>query len=82
MNACLSVFSALMNNEFLHLPKSDQRKLLARNVPLYIQYILAKYINSDTGYEQVKWLLGNHIPCLNRKDRKRLKKVSLGKLNR
>ena len=36
---------ALMSSEFLHLSKSDQRKLLARNVPLYIQYILAKYIN-------------------------------------
>ena len=76
------VSKALMNNEFLHLPKSDQRKLLARNVPLYIQYILARYINSKTGYEQVSWLLGIHVPRLRRREKKRLKKVSLQKLNR
>ena len=70
-----------MSNEFLHLPKSDQRKLLARNVPLYIQYILAKYINSNTGYEQISWLLGSHVPHLNRREKKSLKKVSLKKLN-
>ena len=50
--------SALMSKEFIHLHKSDQRKLLARNVPLYVQYVLARYINSDSGYEQISWLLG------------------------
>ena len=47
-----------MSKEFINLHKSDQRKLLARNVPLYVQYVLARYINSDSGYEQIRWLLG------------------------
>ena len=50
-----------MSKEFINLHKSDQRKLLARNVPLYVQYVLARYINSDSGYEQIRWLLGSEI---------------------
>lgn len=50
---------ALMHQEFLRLPKSDQRKLLSRNTPLFIQYVIARYITGETGYEQIGWLLGN-----------------------
>ena len=70
-----------MNREFLHLPKIDQRKLLARNVPLYIQYVLARYINSESGYKQVSWLLGAHVPPMTSKEKSKLKKISLKKLN-
>jgi len=72
---------ALMSKEFINLHKSDQRKLLARNVPLYVQYILARYINSDSGYEQIRWLLGNHAPEMNSREKSKLKKISLKKLN-
>ncbi len=49
---------ALMHREFLELKKSDQRKLLARNTPLYIQYILARYFSAPTGESQLSWILG------------------------
>ena len=49
---------ALLHKEFLSLPKGDQRKLLQRNTPLYIQYILARYITAHSGEEQISWLLG------------------------
>merc|ERR1719433_963000 len=32
--------------ELLDLPKGDKRKLLARNTPLYVQYILGRYISA------------------------------------
>ena len=51
---------ALLHKEFLSLPKGDQRKLLQRNTPLYIQYILARYITANSGEEQICWLLGKN----------------------
>ena len=50
---------ALMHKEFLSLPKNDQRKLLLRNTPLYVQYILGRYISSKSGTDQLYWILGN-----------------------
>ena len=70
-----------MNKEFLHLPKMDQRKLLARNVPLYVQYVFASYINSNSGYDQLSWFLGSHVPLMTKKEKSKLKKISLRKLN-
>jgi hypothetical protein len=46
---------ALLHKEFLDLPKGDKRKLLARNTPLYVQYILGRYISADFGREQFNW---------------------------
>ena len=70
-----------MNKEFLHLTKTDKLKLLSRNVPLYIQYILARYINSESGYEQISWLLGNHTPHMRSKEKSKLRRISLKRLN-
>ena len=50
---------ALMHKEFLSLPKNDQRKLLLRNTPLYVQYILGRYISGKSGSDQLYWILGN-----------------------
>ena len=50
---------ALMHKEFLSLPKNDQRKLLLRNSPLYVQYILGRYITAESAVEQLYWFLGN-----------------------
>ena len=68
----LFFISALMSKEFIHLHKSDQRKLLARNVPLYVQYVLARYINSDSGYEQIRWLLGRVCEIMSSEESKNI----------
>ena len=50
---------ALQHKEFTSLPKIDQRRLLARNTPIYVQYILGRYITAEDGYTQLLWILGS-----------------------
>jgi hypothetical protein len=35
--------------------------LLKNNIPLYLQYILARYFSADTGVEQLNWILEGQI---------------------
>ena len=46
---------------FSSLTKEDQVILLKNNVPLYLQYILARYFNAETGFEQINWILEGQI---------------------
>lgn len=72
---------AIINKDFVNLSKDDQRKLLARNTPLYIQYMLARYITGETGFEQLEWMLGVTLPKhLSSDEKVNLRKVSLKKL--
>ena len=72
---------ALMNLDFCQLSLGDQRKLLARNTPLFIQYVLARYFTAETGYEQLSWLLGFHTPKMSTKEQSFIKKISLKRAN-
>jgi hypothetical protein len=45
--------------EFASLCKGDQRKLLCRNTPLFVQYILGRYFMADTGQDQMLWILAS-----------------------
>ena len=47
---------ALCLEEFLGLPKNDQRRLLYHNTPIYVQFVLALYFNGETGYHQLQRL--------------------------
>ena len=44
--------------EFNELSKTEQEDLLARNTPLYLNFILGNYLTSETGVDQVRWILG------------------------
>ncbi|TRY67251.1 hypothetical protein TCAL_02930 [Tigriopus californicus] len=42
--------------EFMSLSKADQCKLLYRNTPIFVQYFCGRFINAQTGQQQVEWL--------------------------
>jgi hypothetical protein len=46
---------------FASLTKQDQNVLLENNVPLYIQYILARYFSAESGLEQISWMMEGQI---------------------
>ena len=46
---------------FSSLSKQDQNLLLNNNIPLYIQYILARYFSAETGLEQLNWITEGQI---------------------
>ena len=48
-----------MQRDFGNLCKADQRFLLGKNTPLFVQFILATYFCSATGQDQLHCLLGN-----------------------
>lgn len=70
---------ALNNCNFLQLTKTDQRKLLARNSALFIQFVLAKYLCTKKGAEQIQWFLGYNCPP---KLPSKLKPLSYRRFNR
>jgi hypothetical protein len=35
--------------------------LLKTNIPLYLQYVLARYFESESGYEQLCWIFQGPI---------------------
>ena len=43
---------------FSSLNREDQIILLKNNVPLYLQYIIARYFSAATGLDQLSWILG------------------------
>ncbi len=53
---------ALQQPEFVAMSRLDQRKLLCRNGPLFVQYLLGRYFSANTGKEQVTWLLAGAEP--------------------
>ena len=56
--AKLYINFAKQEQEFAHLKNIDQRRLITRNAPLFIQFILAKYFTQDVP-GQTEWLLQN-----------------------
>ena len=46
---------------FSSLCKEDQATLLKNNIPLYLQYILARYFSAETGMEQLNWIMEGQI---------------------
>ncbi len=52
---------ALSQKMFASLSTNDQNVLLRSNIPLYIQYILARYFCAESGLEQFAWLMEGQI---------------------
>ncbi len=54
---------ALSQVQFQSLAQEDQAVLLRHNIPLYLQYVTARYLNAKSGLEQLTWILeGNYFP--------------------
>jgi hypothetical protein len=54
---------ALSHVQFQSLAQEDQAVLLRHNIPLYLQYVTARYLNAKSGLEQLTWILeGNYFP--------------------
>lgn len=52
---------ALLQPEFTALSTADQRILLCRNTPLFIQYLVARYFHASTGMEQLQWMVASKL---------------------
>ncbi len=50
---------ALLQPEFAELSRHDQRQLLGRNAPLFLQFVLGRYLTAKTPAEQVSGFLCN-----------------------
>ncbi len=48
---------ALLQPEFAELSAHDQRQLLARNAPLFLQFVLGRYLSAESPADQIAWLL-------------------------
>ena len=53
---------AVQQPEFSSLTTGDQRKLLLRNTPIFLQYLMGRYFTAPSGSEQITWLLAIKIP--------------------
>jgi len=54
---------------------------LRNNIPLYLQYILARYFCSETGFEQISWLLEGDIPIYSIEEINRLRYLDFNEVN-
>ena len=59
----------------------DQKVLLRKNIPLYLQYILARYFSSATGFEQISWLLEGDIPVYSIEEVNRIRFLDFTEIN-
>ena len=66
---------------FASLQKEDQKILLENNIPLYLQYILARYLGSGSGLEQISWILEGQISLQTIEDVTNLNLITLNELN-
>ncbi len=57
---------AAKDPHFKYLIPTDQSILLSKNSPLLFHYHLARYLNADSGLDQLTWLLGPHAPSLSK----------------
>jgi hypothetical protein len=55
--AKILVLFSRQQEEFIAIDQSDQRRLILRNAPTFVQYILSRYFLSETGAEQVRQLI-------------------------
>ena len=58
-------YFAHLQPEFSDLSPAEQQRLLAQNTPLFLQYILSGYLKSESGCEQVRWMLVGRNPAAN-----------------
>ena len=66
---------------FKSLTKEDQITLLKNNVPLYIQYVMARYFSAETGIEQVNWILEGQLIMESLEEISKLTRISLNEFN-
>ena len=66
---------------FKSLTKEDQMTLLKNNVPLYLQYVTARYFSAETGIEQVNWILEGQLIMESLEEISRLARISLNEFN-
>jgi hypothetical protein len=66
---------------FASLSTNDQNVLLETNIPLYIQYILARYFSSESGLEQMAWLMEGQISVGSIEDVQNLHYIGLREFN-
>ena len=61
MIATMLTSFAYTQSLFLSLTREDQGTLLKNNIPLYLQYVIARYFSAETGLEQLNWILEGQI---------------------
>ena len=66
---------------FSSLAREDQITLLKSNVPLYLQYLIARYFSAATGLDQLSWILEGHISIDSIEEVTSLCRISLGEYN-
>jgi hypothetical protein len=53
---------ALLQPEFLSLSPREQKRLIRKNHPTFVQYMLVGYLSAIDGLTQLSWLLTNKVP--------------------
>ena len=83
----LSMFASMLTDfagvQFLFqsLCKEDQATLLKNNIPLYLQYVLARYFSADSGLEQLNWILEGQMSIDSIETVTNLKRIRLSEFN-
>ena len=72
---------AFSDKDFLCLDIIEQKILLATNTPVFVSFILAKFIASPTPEEQLRWILGSHCPNLDPYDWLDMELISWERIN-
>ncbi len=66
---------------FRSLPSTDQLTLLKCNIPLYLQYVMARYFSSNTGLEQLSWILEGQLSIPTEQEVRALHQIGLNEYN-
>ena len=72
---------ALSQFLFSSLCKEDQEILLRNNIPLYLQYVLARYFSADSGLSQLSWISEGQISAEPLKKMGKFFRISLNEYN-
>ncbi len=66
---------------FRSIPSTDQLTLLKCNIPLYLQYVMARYFSSSTGLEQLSWILEGQLSIPTEQEVRALHQIGLSEYN-
>ena len=66
---------------FKSLTPEDQITLLKCNIPLYLQYVMARYFNAGTGLEQLSWILEGQVSISSAEEVSSLIQIGLKEYN-
>ena len=66
---------------FKNLTKEDQVMLLKNNIPLYLQYVMARYFSAETGIEQLNWILEGQLVIESLEEITKLTRIGLTEFN-